>query len=279
VVLVHGLVSSPDAFKHTINELAPDPWFRQHYQIWLFNYPTGNPWPYSAAKFRAMMAKACAYARTKGHTRNLEKMVVIGHSMGGVITHASIVDPGTTLYQARYRQPINELQTTQARRELIREELLYKPLREPKRVVFLATPHRGSPMADMRLAAWFSRLIRLPKTLTIELLDDTLQTVSHLSGGPANPGTSIGTLSPASPVNRVLASLPLPPGVTCHSVIGDRGHGNAPNSSDGVVPYWSSHIEPVASEKIVPAWHSVQDNAQTTAEIRRILLLHLEKKP
>ena len=43
LVFVHGLVSSPDAFKNMINELAPEPWFRQNYQIWLYNYPTGNP--------------------------------------------------------------------------------------------------------------------------------------------------------------------------------------------------------------------------------------------
>lgn len=275
LVLVHGLGSSPGTFKHTLNALAPEPWFRQHYQVWLFNYPTGNPWPYSAAKFREMMNLAIVRARSKGKSRNLEKMVIIGHSMGGLITHGSITDPGTTLYHARYSTPIDELRVSAARRRLIREELLYPPLKEARRAVFLATPHRGSPMADMRLAAWLSRLIRLPKTLTIELLDETIQTVSQISGGPAKPGTSIGTLSPADPITRALAGLPLPSGVACHSVIGDRGRGDSPESSDGVVPYWSSHIEPVASEKIVPTRHSVQDHAETDAEIRRILLLHL----
>lgn len=277
LVLVHGLVSSPGAFKHTLNTLAPEPWFRQNYQVWLFNYPTGSPWPYSAAKFRGMLGRAVAYAHTQGHTRNLNRMLIIGHSMGGVVAHSSIVDPGNALYQARYSVPIERLRVSAARRQLLREELLYRPLKEPKRVIFLATPHRGSPLADLRLAAWFSRLIRLPKTLTIELLDDTLQVVSQISGGPAKPGTSIGTLSPADPVNRTLAALPLPAGVSCHSVIGDRGRGNTPNSSDGVVPYWSSHLGPVASEKIVPSRHNVQDHAATNAEIRRILLLHLGK--
>jgi len=40
-----------------------------------------------------------------------------------------------------------------------------------------------------------------------------------------------------------------------HSIIGDRGRGDTPNSSDGVVPYWSSHLDGAQSEKIVPSEH------------------------
>jgi hypothetical protein len=282
LVLVHGLVSSPAAFKETINTLLPEPWFLQHYQIWLYNYPTGNPWPFSAAIFREKMTEVCAYARSQGHSRNLDRMVVVGHSMGGVITHASVTDPGTAFYDAQFSKPPDQLHTSAAGRKMIQDSLLYQPLREPKRVVFLATPHRGSPMADLRLAVWFSRLIRLPKTLTVELLDNTLLAVGDIAQGevPENPfSTSIGTLSPNNKATKILNTLPLPATTTFHSVIGDRGRGDTPDSSDGVVPYWSSHIEPVASEKIVPSRHSVQDNPATNAELKRILLLHLGKDP
>jgi len=44
-------------------------------------------------------------------------------------------------------------------------------------------------------------------------------------------------------------ALPIAPGVTYHSIMGDRGKGNTPESSDGVVPYWSSHLGGAASEK------------------------------
>lgn len=280
LVLVHGLVASPDAFKETVNALIPHSWFRQHYQIWLYNYPTGNPWQFSASRFRANMREACAYARAKGAPRNLAQMVVVGHSMGGLITHASVTDPGNTLYAASFSKPPDQLRTTEAGRRLIQETLLYQPLRDPKRVIFLATPHRGSPMADQQLAVWFSRLIRLPKTLTIGLLDNAVLAVTELvKDNPARTpfSTSIGTLSPANETTRALATLPLPPKIQFHSIIGDLGRGNSPLSNDGVVPYWSSHITPVASEKIVPTWHSVQDHPETNAEIARILLLHLGK--
>jgi len=281
VVFVHGLVSSPDAFKNMINELAPEPWFRQHYQIWVYNYPTGNPWLFSSMKFREVMSDACSFARSKGHARNLNRMVVVAHSMGGLLTRSSVVDPGKTLYAANYRVPPDQLKASPASRELIQNSLLYKPLKEPRRVVFLAVPHRGSPAANMRISTWISRLIRLPKTLTIELLDNTLQVVEDIAQGQdasQHLPTSIDSLSPNYKPNKALDTIPLPGRITFHSIIGDRGKGNTPASSDGVVPYWSSHITPVASELIVPCNHSVQDNPIAAAELKRILKLHLDTK-
>jgi hypothetical protein len=46
--------------------------------------------------------------------------------------------------------------------------------------------------------------------------------------------------------------------------------------TDGVVPYRSSHLEKAESEKIVPGDHSSQHDPDVTAELRRILLLHLK---
>jgi len=60
-----------------------------------------------------------------------------------------------------------------------------------------------------------------------------------------------------------------------HSIIGDRGKGDTPNSTDGVVPYWSSHLDGAKSELIVPGPHGSQNLPQTIAELDRILRLHL----
>ncbi|NJM38630.1 MAG: alpha/beta hydrolase, partial [Akkermansiaceae bacterium] len=66
----------------------------------------------------------------------------------------------------------------------------------------------------------------------------------------------------------------IPIGVPHHSIIGDRGKGDTPNSSDGVVAYWSSHLNSAASEKIVPAGHGAFDHPEAITELRRILLLN-----
>jgi pimeloyl-ACP methyl ester carboxylesterase len=278
VVFVHGLVSSPDAFRNMVNELSPEPWFRRNYQIWLYNYPTGNPWILSGMNFRDKMREAVASARTMGHDRNLRRMVVVSHSMGGLLTRSSVTDPGQVMYDGFYNKPVGKLEVSSAGRELVRKGLLYEPLREPERVVFLAVPHRGSPLANIGPAQWFSKLIRLPKTLTVELLDSTLLAVGDVMQGE-DPSkrlpTSINSLSPADPSTVALNKLPLPKRITFHSIIGDRGKGDTPDSSDGVVPYWSSHVTPVASEKIVPSNHSVPDSPDAAEELKRILKQHL----
>ncbi|MFT4177436.1 MAG: hypothetical protein QM627_12385 [Luteolibacter sp.] len=280
VVMVHGLKSSPDAFKFIINDLAPEPWFRENYQIWLFNYPTGTPWLYNGMKFREMMRSALAYARSKGGGEKLNQMVILSHSMGGLITRSSITDPGTKIYDAHFEALFSNLKVQPKTRELIRESMLYKPLTEPKRVVFMAVPHQGSPMANFRPSLILGNLIRLPKILTVEMVDAV---VHSGSGDPEDTKkvslpTSITSLSPKSRGIIGLNKLPLPKGIVFHSIIGDRGKGgDLWKSSDGVVPYWSSHIGPVASEKIVPYPHGVTDFPETSVELKRILKLHLRE--
>lgn len=281
VVMVHGLKSSPDAFKRLINDLSPQPWFRENYQIWLFNYPTGNPWLYTGIHFRKYMEAAAKLARSKGHDRNLNRMVVLCHSMGGLITRSSVTDPGNKLYDAHFEARFEDLQVAPQTRTLIQEGLLYEPLDEPSRVVFMAVPHRGSPMANLRATMLIQNFIKLPKRLTVDLLDAAL----HSGSGDANRDldkvsrkapNSVSSLSPESRGIVGLKKLPLPKDITFHSIIGDRGRGTLlQQSSDGVVPYWSSHLHGVASEKIVPKNHGVPDCPEASKEVQRILKLHL----
>ena len=49
-------------------------------------------------------------------------------------------------------------------------------------------------------------------------------------------------------------------------------------SSDGIVPYSSSHWDGAASETVIPSGHSVQETPQAIIEIRRILHEHLGKQ-
>jgi pimeloyl-ACP methyl ester carboxylesterase len=283
VVMVHGLVSSPDAYRDILNDLSPEPWFREHYQVWLYNYPTGTPWLFNAMKFRQNMQEASAYARTKGNDNNLKKMVILSHSMGGLLTRTSVTDPRNVLYDAHFKTPFDQLKVNNQARELIREGLLYKPYTDPKRVVFMAVPHRGSPMANFRGTALISNLIRLPKTLTVGLLDATAQSVNESLDSSAEsesvrPPTAISSLSPNSRGFKGLDQLPLPKNMTFHCIMGDKGQGDTPDSSDGVVPYWSSRVEPVASELIVPCNHSVPSDIAAAEEVRRILFLHLKEE-
>lgn len=279
IVMVHGLKSSPDAFRYIINDLSPEPWFREKYQIWLFNYPTGNPWLYTGIRFREYMNEATAYARTKGPDTNLDKMVILAHSMGGLITRSSVTDPGTTIYDEHFDKPLDQLNMTAHAKKLVRAGMLYKPLKEPERVVFMAVPHHGSPMAAMRFALLTSNIIRLPKMLTVDLLDVSLHTVKDVAeaaGSAPKMPTSISSLNPNSRGIKALAKMPLPKSIHFHSIVGNHGKGNPPDCSDGVVPYKSSAVLPVESEKVVPWGHGVTDCFESSEEIKRILKLHLK---
>ena len=281
VVFVHGFKSSPAAFGRMADHLLTEPWFRQHYQAWFFNYPTGLHWLYNAAEFRDDMQRASRYARAHGGARTLGRMVVVAHSMGGIITRASVSDPRDILYRNIFSTPLEKLPLKPESRAEVRRLLFWKPLPEPRRIVFLAVPHRGSPLADRFFAIWISDLIHLPKRLTVDFVDilinDASQQLFHWSKTNSLP-TSINGLSPETPIIRSLQQMPIRSDIRYHSIIGDLGRGNSPHSSDGVVPYWSSHLDKAASERIIPAYHGLIGHPQTIDEVTRILKLHLQSR-
>jgi|GEM_PF-361953 len=283
VVMVHGLASSPDAYRDILNDLSPEPWFHEHYQGWLYNYPTGTTWLYCAMLFRQNMEEAADFVRSKGPDTNFEKMVILSHSMGGLLARTAITDPEQALYNAHFKTPFDQLGVKPKTRDLIREGLLYEPLTTPKRVVFMAVPHKGSPIATFRGTSLISKLIKRPKSLTVGLLDATVHSMqdnikADIMLSEVRPPTSISSLSPNSLGFEGLSNTPLPENISFHSIIGGKGDGDTPESSDGVVPYWSSHIEPVESELIVPSNHSVSNDPAAADEVRRILFLHLKEE-
>jgi hypothetical protein len=278
VVFIHGINSSPAAFKGMINTLAGEEWFREKYQVWFFNYPTGNPWIVSAARFRNYMTQAEKFARQHGDRGNINKTVIISHSMGGLVTRASISDPSQSFYDCFFKKPIDQLKLTPSGREMVRSGLLYQPLEFPDRVVYMAVPHKGSPMAERVVFTWLSRLVRLPKTLSVEVVDIAVRNAgAFLLPDPTRLPTAIDNLSPNDPSVKALQKTRMRPDLHYHSIIGDRGRGNSPNSSDGIVPYWSSHLERAESEKIVPSGHSITWNPEAAGEVLRILKLHASK--
>ena len=86
---------------------------------------------------------------------------------------------------------------------------------------------------------------------------------------------SVDTLEPNDRFVQAVSKLPLTPGIPYHSIIGDRGRGDTPNSSDGVVPYWSSHLAGAQSELIVNSNHMAQYNPEAIREVKRILRANL----
>ena len=88
---------------------------------------------------------------------------------------------------------------------------------------------------------------------------------------------SVDTLAPNNRFVKAINTIPITPGIPYHTICGDRGRGDAPNSSDGVVPYWSSHLDLAQSELVVPSAHPAHQNPQAIAEVKRILKLNVQR--
>jgi hypothetical protein len=88
---------------------------------------------------------------------------------------------------------------------------------------------------------------------------------------------SVDTLAPNNRFVKAINTIPITPGIPYHTIMGNRGKGDSPNSSDGVVPYWSSHMDGATSELIVPSGHGAHQNPQAIEEVRRILTLNAHR--
>ncbi len=268
LIFVHGLISTARMWRNVINEIESDPTLRGRFQCWVFNYPTGNPVAYSAMRFREELEKA---EKIHGFPKGF---VLVGHSMGGIVSRMQAVTLDRPAWERVAPGMIEKLTAASDKDGIIYRSLIFEANPHLKRAVFICTPHRGSEMAVGSIGELGMRLIALPVTITSGISDTVISSLGTFTGGGARMPNSVTSLSPKNPTLKVIdqASFRAPH----HSIIGDRGRGDTPNSSDGVVPYWSSHLSTAKSEKIVPGPHGSCELPETIEELKRILHLHLK---
>ena len=274
VVFVHGTASSAGRWGDMVNDLLDDPRIRDRYQFWFFTYDTGNPVLYSASLLREALADAVRKLDPAGTDPALSEMVVIGHSQGGLLTKAIVVDTGDRVWEAIAYKPIDEVRVSPEGRDLLRRAVFIKPLPYVRRVVFIATPHRGSYLTEYPVTEFLGRFLTLPLRI-VRTGAELARNAGDFKVNPNNLGSgSLFGMTPSNPVLQTMAATPIAPGVHAHSIIAVAGNGPVEGSDDGVVEYSSSHFDGVDSEYIVRSTHSTQSNPYTIEEVRRILLLH-----
>lgn len=282
ILMLHGLASSPEAWVNVANELQGDEALRREFQIWQVYYPTNMPVVFNHAQIRRLVSSALAHFDPQRQAAASRDIVLVGHSMGGMIARLMVSSADQQLWDALlagYDVPAERLARIRPRLDPM---LRFQPFPGIERAVFIATPHRGTEVAGHRLGRWISRLVRLPLTL-LENFDDVLQTLAGSaragSDGKASDGrpqggipNSIDNLDGSDPFVQAAADLPITPTVRYHSIIARlTPDGPLDTSNDGLVPYPSAHLAGAVSEKVIVSGHSVQETAPAILELRRIL--------
>ncbi|MCA9178371.1 MAG: alpha/beta fold hydrolase [Planctomycetales bacterium] len=280
VLMVHGLWSDPLTWMEMFNDLRSFPELRSRYQFWFYLYPTGQPFWVSATQLRDDLASLQSKLDPSSKNPALGQMVLVGHSMGGLVSRMQVINSEERLRELISEKPLDQVKLSDDEREHIRKVVYFRPNPAVKRVVSIGTPYRGSNFAN-DYTRWLSRkLITVPKRMV-----QAQQRLLNLDGLQNSEllriTTSIDSLAPSSPILKPLRESPAAPWVTTHNIVGvvsENGFiGRFAGESDGVVDRTSAHFEQAKTELVVEADHTtIHQNPRAILEVRRILLEHLE---
>ena len=271
IILIHGLASSPEAWVNTANEIMGDKLLRDNYQIWQVYYPTNIPLLINRQEIAQAINRTIDHFDPSRTNPASKDITLIGHSMGGILTRLLVSDSGNTIIDAleqKYPQASEKINQMDPKFKSI---LRFKPLQGVSTAIFLAAPHQGTPYADASWARYLASFVKLPLSIVNKLGEMTLMIFGQDLPREINM-TGVDNLSAKDPTIRVLAKLPISRNVTYYSIIGrENPEGPLEESSDGIVPYWSSHLDGAASEKVIVSGHSVQETPEVIIELRKIL--------
>lgn len=286
VIMIHGLLSSPLTWAPMFNDLRADPELRKHFQFWFYLYPTGPGYLQAAADLRRDLAQLRAELDSHGTDAALEQMVLVGHSMGGLVSRLMTTDSRDDFWHLASQRPLEQLKVDPAAREELRRLFYFERQTSVRRVIFIATPHRGSKLSPSAPGRFAAELVQAPQ-LFVKTAEEMVKAdpgdKSSLENGKL--ATSVDLLAPGSPALDLLVSRRRPKDVQFHSIIGRALPGTllrevtrpfvGNEQTDGAVPYTSAHLEDVESEVVVPADHlHVHHHPLAVREVRRILLEH-----
>jgi hypothetical protein len=261
------------------NDLRSDPQIRNYYQFWFYLYPTGQPFWFSAAQMRQDLAEMREKLDPQGTCAALDQTVLVGHSMGGLVSKLQTVDSGNEFWATLSDKPFTELSADDELRNGLAQTFFFDPNPSVRRVITIGTPHRGSEFSN-DTTRWLGRkLIRVPT----KLMQGKNQLIARnpdffRTDAPLDISTSIDSLSPSSPLLPVLLTAHHGPWVRYNNIIGEIPHEGitkllSGGKGDGVVTIESAKVDNAESQIVVHAEHSmVHRHPQSILEVRRILL-------
>ena len=286
VLMVHGLWSSLITWMEMFNDLRANSEIRDNYQFWFYLYPTGQPFWTTAAQLRQDLEHARMVLDPPHRAVALDQMVLVGHSMGGLVSRLQTLQSGDDYWKLISDDPLQTVELEEDLREQLRETWFFEPNESIRRVVTIATPHRGSEFSNST-TQWLARkLIRLPGALAENTQRIFDQNAKLRRSRLLNTNTSVESLSPASPVFPLLVRPHHLPRVRYHNIVGvlpddevlGRVAERVTGRGDGVVKFESAHLEHAESETVVPEDHvKIHRHPLAILEVERILVEHLDE--
>ena len=276
-----GLQSTPFAFTDLVKTMRRDLEVSARFQVWTLLYGTGTPVLFNALQLRQELEKTIRDLDPGDHDFATRHIVVLGHSMGGLSAHTLVSSSGEQLWNSLFVVPPQRLRGDRKVIRSFADGLHFRRSPRVVRAIFVATPHRGSNLAESWIGHIAASLIHLPANLQTDIV--SVVSANHDAATPDAKAfnremnfSSVHTLSPHDPALHALVDLPIE--VPFHSIIGQTHAGAVEASSDGVVPYTNSHLGGASSELVVRSGHSVCQNPDAQREVIRILHLELNRE-
>src|SRR6266403_487343 len=282
LILIHGLASSAEAWRELTNDILGSEELRGRYQIIHYAYATNESFLATATRFRRELAEFLAVVKYDPHVS--PKLVLIGHSMGGLLAKSIAVDSGTKLWDTTFRVPVDALHADAAVRSTFEDALLLEPWPSVGLIIFMGTPQHGSDRADGLLGRLSASLLRLPAdyvNLTREIgLRDSQELQPNIrSEFTSGRMTSVASLSPHNPLMQAYGDLPIVDGVPFYSIMGTAARDSRGRSSDGYVTVESARLPGSVADTLLPIRHRQFDRAVPLNVVYRILREHAESVP
>ena len=276
VIMIHGLYSDPITWVDTANELRQQYDIYQEYQFWVYRYPTGGELLDSAAELRAKLRLVRATYAPAGDDPALDAMVLIGHSLGGIVSKMQVVTSYDLLWRRVAVQPFGAVAAEPQLQLRLSRDFFFEPVPGVNRVIFVGTPFHGSELTRRLVGRLGDELVAFgtEEDLQYDRLMEDNPEVFRPEVTRRRP-TTVDLLEPDSPLLVALAEMPVAPCVRLHTIIGTGGTKPLHQPSDGVVSVASARHPGVESELWVPAKHEkLHRHPDSIAEMARILREH-----
>ena len=92
IIMLHGLASSPATWVNLTNNLLADPNLQENYQVWQVFYSTNLPILENRYQIQSLIEAAYHFSDPDGINKASRNSVLIGHSMGGIISRMMLSD-------------------------------------------------------------------------------------------------------------------------------------------------------------------------------------------